>query len=136
MTTQTNGTAMLLTAQQSPGVPALVAAYVIGATLWAPSLVVMFGFSARVGAWFVPGLPVVGAAQMLVVMWVLRFALYVLGGRGGWDYGYGINGVIVNRGLSLSEKMYRIAKDWFGILLILVWLSFSVGALGAVLGGG
>ena len=127
--------AALPTSQRSPYAPALVVAYALGATLWTPALVLVARLFAGVSGWLVPGLPVASAAQLFAAMWLLRFALYVLGARGGWNYGYGINGVIVNRRLSLHEKARRIARDWFGILLMAVWMSFMVATLLAALPG-
>ena len=63
------------------------------------------------------------------MVWLLRFALYIVGAARGFDYGYGVNGVIVNRQLTLAEKAQRIARDWFGILLIAVWTGFMLGSL-------
>ncbi len=59
--------------------PALLAAYAMGATLWAPALVLIAGQFEGVFARFVPGFPFAGAARMLAVLWVLRFALYLVG---------------------------------------------------------
>ena len=115
--------------------PALLAAYAIGATLWAPSLVLIAGQFEGVIARFIPGFPFAGAARMFAVVWVLRFALYVVGAACNWDYGYGVNGVIVNRQLTLAEKAQRIARDWFGVLLAVVWIGFMVIALLATVAG-
>jgi hypothetical protein len=115
--------------------PALLASYAIGATLWAPSLVLIAGQFEGVFARFVPGFPFAGAARMFAVVWVLRFALYLVGAARNWDYGYGVNGVIVNRQLTLAEKAQRIARDWFGMLLAVVWVGFMVIALLAIVGG-
>src|ERR1700754_4851219 len=76
--------------------PAQLAAYAMGATLWAPALVLVAEQLQAVLAWIVPGIPFVGAPQMFDALWVLRFALYLVGAARGFDYGYGINGVIAN----------------------------------------
>jgi hypothetical protein len=113
--------------------PASLAAYAMGATLWAPSLVLIVGQLGMVFGSFIPSLPSVGALRLFAVVWLLRFALYIVGAARGFDYGYGINGVVVNRQLALAEKMQRIARDWFGILLILIWTGFMLGSLFAVM---
>ena len=115
--------------------PASLAAYAMGATLWAPALVLIAGQVGMVLARFIPGLPAVGTARLFAVVWLLRFALYIVGAACGFDYGYGVNGVIVNRQLTLQEKVHRIARDWFGILLVLVWTGFMLGSLFAVIVG-
>lgn len=115
--------------------PALLAACAMGATLWAPSLVLIAGQFEGVFARFIPGFPFAGAARMFAVVWLLRFALYLVGASCNWDYGYGINGVIVNRQLALAEKAQRIARDWFGMLLALVWVGFMMVALIATVAG-
>jgi hypothetical protein len=112
--------------------PALLAAYAMGAMLWAPALVLVAGQFEGVLA-RVAGLPAVGAAPMFAGLWLLRFALYLVGAARRWDYGYGVNGVIVNRQLTLADKVQRIARDWFGILLILIWTGFMLGSLVAVI---
>ena len=109
--------------------PALLAAYALGATLWAPSLVFIAGQFGGVFARFMPGFPLAGTARMFAVVWLLRFALYLVGAARGWDYGYGVNGVIVNRQWTLAEKAQRIARDWFGVLLVAVWMGFMAMAL-------
>jgi len=113
--------------------PVLLAAYAMGATLWAPSLVLIAGQFEGAFARLIPGFPVAGAARMFAVLWLLRFALYLVGAARGFDYGYGVNGVIVNRQLTLHEKVQRIARDWFGILLILIWTGFMLGSLFAAI---
>jgi hypothetical protein len=112
--------------------PASLASYAIGATLWAPSLVLIAGQFGIVFGGLIPGLPAVGAVRLFAVVWLLRFALYIVGAARSFDYGYGVNGVIVNRRLTLHEKVQRIARDWFGILLILIWMGFMLGSLIAV----
>jgi hypothetical protein len=122
-----------LAAQRSAFAPVLLVAYALGAALWAPVLA-MFAeaFSGLLG-WFLTGHPILDSAELLVIVWALRFTLYVFGANGGRNYGYGIGGVIVNRGLSLSEKARRIVTDWFGILLILIWIWFMWGVAAAAL---
>jgi hypothetical protein len=66
-------------------------------------------------------------------VWLLRFALYIVGAARNFDYGYGVNGVVVNRQLTLAEKVRRITRDWFGILLALIWTGFMMGSLIAML---
>jgi hypothetical protein len=109
--------------------PVSLAAYAMGATLWAPSLVLIAGQIGLVFGSFIPSLPSAGPVRLFAVVWLLRFALYVVGAARNFDYGYGINGVIVNRQLALAEKAQRIARDWFGILLILIWTGFMIGSL-------
>jgi hypothetical protein len=65
-------------------------------------------------------------------MWLARFTLYFVVARGGWNYGYGVNGTVVNRRLTLAEKARRIGTDWFGIVLMIVSAWFIGGALCAV----
>ena len=115
-----------LAAPRSFCAPALLAAYALGATLWAPSLVLVAGQFEGVLARVVPGFLFAGTARMFAVLWVLRFALYLVGAARGWDYGYGVNGVIVNRQWTLIGKAQRIARDWFGVLLAAVWMGFMV----------
>jgi hypothetical protein len=115
--------------------PAQLAAYAMGATLWAPALVLVAGQLQTMLAWIVPGLPLVGAARMFEALWVLRFVFYLVGAARGFDYGYGINGVIANRHLTLAEKARRIACDWFGVLLAAVWLCFMVAAMITAIAG-
>ena len=109
--------------------PASLAAYAMGATLWAPTLVLIVGQLSMVFGSFIPSLPSVGVVRLFAVVWLLRFALYIVGAVCSFDYGYGVNGVIVNRQLTLHEKVQRIARDWFGILLILIWMGFMLGSL-------
>jgi hypothetical protein len=109
--------------------PASLAAYVMGATLWAPTLVLIAGQLGLVFGSLIPSLPSVGPVRLFAVVWLLRFALYIVGAARRFDYGYGVNGVIVNRHLTLHEKAQRIARDWFGILLILIWTGFMLGSL-------
>jgi hypothetical protein len=109
--------------------PASLAAYAMGATLWAPALVLIAGQVAGVFARFVPDFPLAGTARLFAVVWLLRFALYIVGAARGFDYGYGVNGVIVNRQLTLAEKAQRIARDWFGVLLGAVWVGYMTVAL-------
>jgi hypothetical protein len=113
--------------------PASLAAYAMGATLWAPSLVLIAGQLGMVFGSFIPSLPSVGPVRLFAVVWMLRFALYIVGAISNFDYGYGINGVVVNRQLTLADKAQRIARDWFGILLILIWMGFMLGSLFAVI---
>ena len=115
--------------------PSLLAAYAMGATLWAPALVLTAGQFEGVLARVVPGFLFAGTARMFAVLWVLRFALYLVGAARGWDYGYGVNGVIVNRHLPLAEKARRIARDWFGVMLGAVWLGFVTITLIATVAG-
>jgi len=105
--------------------PALLAAYAAGATLWAPVLVLVAKLGAGAFGWMLPTLPAASAAGMFVAMWLLRFVLYFVGVSCSFDYGYGINGVIVNRELTLADKARRISRDWFGVLLIMVWLGYA-----------
>lgn len=113
--------------------PASLAAYAMGATLWAPALVLIAGQVGMVLGLFIPSLPAVGPLRLFAVVWLLRFALYIVGAARNFDYGYGVNGVIVNRQLTLASKVQRIAHDWFGILLILIWTGFMLGSLVAVI---
>jgi hypothetical protein len=124
-----------LAAPRSFCAPALLAAYAAGATLWAPSLVLIAGQFEGVLARVVPGFLFAGTARMFTVLWLLRFALYLAGAARGWDYGYGVNGVIVNRQLTLAEKAQRIARDWFGVLLAAVWLGFMAATVVALIIG-
>jgi len=126
---------MLVTAQPSPVAPRLLAAYAIGATLWAPALVLVAGQVEGALAHLLPGISFAGASRMFAVMWALRFVLYVAGAYRRWDYGYGINGVIVNPTLALAEKAQRIARDWFGVVLAAVWICFMVTVLAATIAG-
>jgi hypothetical protein len=80
-------------------------------------------------AWALPGLPTAGGVGMIAAIWTLRFVLYVFGARDGWDYGYGVNGVIVSRRLRLKDKARRIAADWFGVVLVLAWAYVTIGAM-------
>lgn len=111
--------------------PSLLAAYAFGATLWAPAFVFAAALVAGAAAWVVPGVASPDATLTFVLAWMLRFALYARGGHARWDYGYGINGVIVNTQLTLQDKMRRIARDWFGLLLIVVSACFAAAALAA-----
>jgi hypothetical protein len=129
MDIRANSAPMLVTAEPSPVAPRLLAAYAIGATLWAPVLVLVAGQFENLLARFVWGFAFADAAQMFVAMWVLRCALYIVGAHRLWDYGYGINGVIVNPRMTLAEKAQRIARDWFGVMLIVVWIGFVLMAL-------
>jgi hypothetical protein len=113
--------------------PASLAAYAMGATLWTPALVLIAGQLGLVFGGFIPSLPSVGPVRLFAVIWLLRFALYIVGAARAFDYGYGVNGVVVNRQLTLAEKAQRIARDWFGILLILIWMGFMLGSLIAVI---
>ena len=122
-----------LAAPRSCCAPASLAAYAMGATLWAPTLVLIAGQVGIVFGRFIPELFAAGAVRLFAVVWLLRFALYIVGAARGFDYGYGVNGVIVNRQLTLHEKVHRIARDWFGILLILIWTGFMIGSLVAVI---
>ena len=124
-----------LAAPRSFCAPALLAAYAAGATLWAPSLVLIAGQFEGALARVMPGFPFTGAARMFAVLWLLRFALYLVGAGRGWDYGYGVNGVIVNRHLTLHDKAQRIARDWFGVLLAAVWTCFMTATLVATIAG-
>jgi hypothetical protein len=114
----------LLTAQRPAFAPALVAAYALGATLWAPTLVLVERLVAAPLGWALPGLGTVGNGEVFAAMWLLRFALYFIGAATGFDYGYGINGMIASRRLTLVEKVGRVARDWFGMVLLTVWLLF------------
>ena len=109
--------------------PASLAAYAMGATLWSPALVLVAGQFGIVFGGFVPSLPAVGPVRLFAVVWLLRFELYIVGAARNFDYGYGVNGVVVNRRLTLRDKAHRIAHDWFGILLILIWTGFMIGSL-------
>lgn len=115
--------------------PPLLAAYVIGATLWTPLFVLVAGPFERALAAALPGLAPVGAVRLFVAIWLLRVVLYAVGAGRGWDYGYGVNGVIVNRHLSLPNKIRRIARDWFGIVLGVIWIGFVATALVAAVAG-
>lgn len=114
---------------------ASLAAYAMGATLWSPALVLIAGQFGIVFGGFVPSLPSVGPVRLFAVVWLLRFVLYIVGAARNFDYGYGVNGVVVNRKLTLHEKMHRIAHDWFGILLILIWMGFMLGSLFVMIAG-
>ncbi len=129
MDARANSAPMLVTAQPSPVAPRLLAAYAIGATLWTPALAIVAGQIEGVLARVMTGFSFAGATQMFAVMWTLRVALYIVGAYGRWDYGYGVNGVIVNPRLTLTEKAQRIARDWFGIVLAVVWIGFMVTTL-------
>jgi hypothetical protein len=72
--------------------PGLLAAYAMGATLWAPALVLVAGQFEGALALVLPGFAFAGAARMFAVVWVLRFALYALGAYARWAYGYGGTG--------------------------------------------
>jgi hypothetical protein len=126
MTDFTHEHRAVLTSHRSPYAPALLAAYAAGATLWAPVLVLCAKSAWWLLAGLVPGIPAVGNGWLIAMVWAMRFALYLLGSANGWNYGYGINGVIVNRRLSLAEKARRVTRDWFGVLLILVWTGWMV----------
>lgn len=115
--------------------PAQLTAYALGATLWAPAIVLIVGQFEGALVRFIPGLPFAGATRMLALVWALRFVFYVVGAWRGADYGYGINGVVVSPHLTLAEKAQRIARDWFGVLLIVVWIGFVAVALIALTGG-
>ena len=115
--------------------PSLLAAYALGATLWAPAIVLIAGQFEGAFVRLIPGFPFAGAARMLALVWMLRFAFYVVGAWRGADYGYGINGVIVSPRLTLAEKAQRIVRDWFGVLLIVVWIGFAAVALIALTSG-
>ena len=129
MEVRANSAPMLVTAEPSPVAPRLLAAYAIGATLWTPALVLVAGQFENLFARFVSGFSFAGVAQMFIAMWMLRFALYIVGSCRRWDYGYGINGVIVNPRLTLAEKARRIARDWFGVMLLMVWVGFMLTTL-------
>ncbi len=116
--------------------PPQLAAYALGATLWAPVFMLVAGLVAGALAGVLPALSMVGAAQMFALVWLLRFALYLAGGYGRWDYGYGINGVIVNRQWTLQEKLRRIARDWFGAVLVVTWIGFMIATTVAAVAGG
>jgi hypothetical protein len=124
-----------LVAPRSLCAPGQLAAYALGATLWTPALVLAAEPLQRISAWIVPGLLAVGVARMFAVLWVLRFVLYIVGAGRRWDYGYGVNGVIVNREITLAEKVNRITRDWFGVLLAAVWLCFMIAMLIASIAG-
>ena len=134
MDARANSAPMLVTAPPSPVAPRLLAAYAIGATLWTPALVIVAGQIEGVLARVMTGFSFAGATQMFAVMWTLRVALYFVGAYGRWDYGYGINGVIVSPHLTLVEKSRRVARGWFGLLLIVVWIGFAAVALIAITG--
>lgn len=129
MEVRTNSAPILVTAEPSSVAPRLLAAYAIGAALWTPALVLVAGQFEDLFARFIAGFSLAGAMQMFVAMWALRFALYIVGSYRRWDYGYGVNGVIVNPRLTLADKARRIARDWFGAMLLLVWIGFMVTAL-------
>jgi hypothetical protein len=135
MDARANSAPMLVTAQPSPVAPRLLAAYAIGATLWTPALMIVAGQFENVLTRFVSGFSFAGATQMFAMMWALRFVLYVVGSYGRWDYGYGVNGVIVNPRLTLAEKAQRIARDWFGVVLTAVWIWFMVAVLATAIAG-
>jgi hypothetical protein len=124
-----------MAAPRSCCAPALLAAYAMGATLWAPALVLIAGQCGGLFARFVPDFPLAGATHLFAVVWLLRFALYLIGAVRGFDYGYGVNGVIVNRQWTLAEKAQRIARDWFGVLLAVVWIGYMAVALIATIAG-
>ncbi len=124
-----------LTVPRSCCAPALLAAYALGATLWSPAFVIVVGQCESAAARVLPGCPFASATSMFAAVWALRFVLYVIGAYARWDYGYGINGVIVSRQLTLPEKMRRIARDWFGLVLIAVWISFMAAASAAMIVG-
>jgi hypothetical protein len=121
--------AMPLPAQRSPCAPPLLAAYALGATLWAPVLAAVAGWGASLIAELAPSLAIASSARLLAAVWLLRFVFYGVGAWAGWSYGYGVNGVIVNRTLSLPQKAKRILRDWFGVLLLVLWLAFVLAAL-------
>lgn len=123
-------------ASRSCCAPPQLAAYALGATLWAPVFMLTAGLVAGALAGVLPALSMVGAAQMFAAAWLLRFALYLVGGYGRWDYGYGINGVIVNRQLTLQEKLRRVARDWFGVVLVVTWIGFMTATTVAAVAGG
>ena len=135
MDARANSAPMLVTAQPSPVAPRLLAAYAIGATLWTPALVLVAGQVEGALALVVSGFSLTGAARMFAVMWLVRFALYLVGSCRRCDYGYGINGVIVNPRLTLAEKAQRIARDWFGVVLAAVWICFMVTLLATAIPG-
>jgi hypothetical protein len=135
MDARANSAPLLVTAQPSPVAPRLLAAYAIGATLWTPALVLVAGQVEGVLAWVLPGFLFAGAARMFAAMWMLRFALYIVGSYSRRDYGYGINGVIVNPQLALGEKAQRIARDWFGVVLAAVWICFMATVLATAIAG-
>ena len=135
MDARANSAPMLVTVQPSRVAPRLLAAYAIGATLWAPVFVIVAGQFESVLTRFVSGFSFAGATQMFAMMWALRFVLYVVGAYGRWDYGYGVNGVIVNPRLTLAEKARRIARDWFGVVLTAVWIYFMTAALLTAIAG-
>jgi hypothetical protein len=120
---------------RSVGAPPLLAAYAIGATLWTPLFVLVAGPFESALAWVLPGLAPVGAVRIFASIWVLRVVLYAVGTGRGWDYGYGVNGVIVSRHLPLPDKISRIARDWFGLVLGAVWIGFMATALIATIVG-
>ena len=93
-----------LAAPRSCCAPASLAAYAMGATLWAPTLVLIAGQFGLVFGSFVPELPSVGPVRLFAVVWLLRFALYIVGAARRFDYGYGVNGVIVNRQWTLPRR--------------------------------
>ena len=93
-----------MAAPRSCCAPALLAAYAMGATLSAPALVLIAGQFGGLFARFVPEFPLAGATRLFAVVWLLRFALYLVGAARGFDYGYGVNGVIVNRRSTLARR--------------------------------
>jgi len=125
----------LRTSQRSPHALESIAAYAMGATLWAPTLALVAWPFEDVFTGVLPGLPMTAALRIVAVMWMLRFVLYIVGARHGWNYGYGINGVIVNQRLSLAHKVRRITHDWFGILLMIVWTLSMMRPLARLWGG-
>jgi hypothetical protein len=135
MDARANSAPMLVTAQPSPVAPRLLAAYAIGAMLWTPVFVIVAGQFESVLTYFMSGFSFAGATQMFAMMWALRFALYIVGSYSRWDYGYGVNGVIVSPRLTLAEKARRIARDWFGVVLTAVWIWFMVTVLAAAIAG-
>lgn len=123
------------TRTRSACAPSLLAAYAIGATLWTPLFVLAAIPFERALATVLPGIVPVGVLRMFAALWVLRFMLYAIGAARRWDYGYGINGVIVNRRLLLDEKVRRISRDWFGIVLGSIWIGCMAAALIATIAG-
>ena len=108
----------------------MLAAYALGATLWAPSLVLIAGQFEGAFARFIPGLSVRGrGAHVRGGVGCCASRSTSSAPRAAADYGYGVNGVIVNRQWTLAEKAQRIARDWFGVLLVVVWIGFMAVAL-------
>jgi hypothetical protein len=103
--------------------------------LWSPLFVLAATPFERALATVLPGIAPVGVLRMFAALWVLRFVLYAIGAARRWDSGYGINGVIVNRRLSLDEKVRRIARDWFGIVLGSIWIGVMATVLIAAVSG-